>query len=748
MDAVHFSFHPWNLARLSFAFGFVLLHTAAIGAAVLIFTLAALPWRVGRTGRVALAGGILRATPLVCLLLLPGAFGYSPSLLPLWPTTLAGVAGIAAAALVNWARPRYRHASQALRLVAGVLIFIVPAFIFYPSVRHFADRGLQRLIEERFASDALMQRSALQGRLLSALARIDAIPIPDLTGGNPEGPVPSAPAFQVWSQTDSRLRAIDFGRRALRCGRLARQSLRAEPADTPRPRKNGPKRAVPWETFEEVSPFGSEERLLLHAGRGICRQQDGEKDLANGAGNPAGSIVVHVMLDYDALPFITSRSPDYELVRPATGVPQEGTSGRDVEFVVYGWGRRPLYALSDCVWQLDEALLNRIASSRQPFWTRMTTGDRDYETYVSNDRAGMYVLGYPRGTPLDHLVSLAELATLAGAGYVLLLVLAGLGWAVAGRAGASGAELLREVRASFYRKLFLAFVAASVVPVVILAFVTRAFFATQLLAGIESDAVRTAAVAQRVIEEISLQQRGTAGGPAPDDDLMVWLSNAIDQDVNIFDGARLLATSERDCLLPACCPSAHRRRSTAPSRSIGSTSFVGEETAGVFRYMLAAAPVRVGGGEAILTVPLAPDSRRPTARLTRSTAASCSPHCCSYFSARASGIPWRSASATRSSRLTRATRRIARGDLSARILPTSSDELRRLVHDFNRMAADLERQRAELQRTHRLEAWAEMARQVAHEIKNPLTPIQLSAEHLLRVTPTGDARCLRFSRNA
>ena len=49
------------------------------------------------------------------------------------------------------------------------------------------------------------------------------------------------------------------------------------------------------------------------------------------------------------------------------------------------------------------------------------------------------------------------------------------------------------------------------------------------------------------------------------------------------------------------------------------------------------------------------------------------------------------------------------------------------------MAADLERQRNELQRTHRLEAWAEMARQVAHEIKNPLTPIQLSSEHLMRV---------------
>jgi nitrogen fixation/metabolism regulation signal transduction histidine kinase len=84
-------------------------------------------------------------------------------------------------------------------------------------------------------------------------------------------------------------------------------------------------------------------------------------------------------------------------------------------------------------------------------------------------------------------------------------------------------------------------------------------------------------------------------------------------------------------------------------------------------------------------------------------------------------------------RLTRATRRIARGDLDARIAATSSDELRRLVEDFNRMADDLKRQRRELERTQRLEAWAEMARQVAHDIKNPLTPIQLSAEHARRV---------------
>jgi nitrogen fixation/metabolism regulation signal transduction histidine kinase len=85
------------------------------------------------------------------------------------------------------------------------------------------------------------------------------------------------------------------------------------------------------------------------------------------------------------------------------------------------------------------------------------------------------------------------------------------------------------------------------------------------------------------------------------------------------------------------------------------------------------------------------------------------------------------------SRLTRATRRISGGDFDIRVASASSDEFARLVADFNRMASELQRQRQQLERTHRIEAWAEMARQVAHDIKNPLTPIQLNAEHLRRV---------------
>ncbi len=404
-----------------------------------------------------------------------------------------------------------------------------------------------------------------------------------------------------------------------------------------------------------------------------------------------------------------------------------------MQFVVYGWGRGSLYSSNTRAFPLDDSLLGLIAQSRRPFWTTMSDGERDYSTYIQNDRVGIYVIGFPVVTRTDHLINLAELATLVGLTYAVLLALAWSVSALGGTTAASGRALLREVRASFYRKLFLAFLAASVLPVMVLALATRTFFELQLESSVQSDAVRIAAVAQRVIEEYVALQERDAGASQPSDDIMVWLSRAIDQDVNIYQGPTLRATSERDLfdsgLLPERTPG-HVYRAIEIDRL---SSHVGQEVIGSVPHVLAAAPVRLEDGRAILTVPLAlrqQEVDREIDTLDRRVLLAAV-----LFALLGAAIGYSMAERIGDpvNRLTRATRRIARGDFSARVAETSSDELRRLVADFNRMAADLERQRNELQRTHRLEAWAEMARQVAHEIKNPLTPIQLSSEHLVRV---------------
>ena len=83
-------------------------------------------------------------------------------------------------------------------------------------------------------------------------------------------------------------------------------------------------------------------------------------------------------------------------------------------------------------------------------------------------------------------------------------------------------------------------------------------------------------------------------------------------------------------------------------------------------------------------------------------------------------------------RLQLGTRRVAAGDFSERLAETGGDEIGELVSSFNAMTDRLEEAQREIVRKKRLEAWSEMARQVAHEIKNPLTPIKLSVQHMER----------------
>ncbi len=80
--------------------------------------------------------------------------------------------------------------------------------------------------------------------------------------------------------------------------------------------------------------------------------------------------------------------------------------------------------------------------------------------------------------------------------------------------------------------------------------------------------------------------------------------------------------------------------------------------------------------------------------------------------------------------LSEAARELARGNFDVTLHRESEDELGMLYKSFNRMVFELNRNRKIVYQKQRLEAWREMARQVVHEIKNPLTPIRLSAERI------------------
>ena len=81
-------------------------------------------------------------------------------------------------------------------------------------------------------------------------------------------------------------------------------------------------------------------------------------------------------------------------------------------------------------------------------------------------------------------------------------------------------------------------------------------------------------------------------------------------------------------------------------------------------------------------------------------------------------------------RLVDGTGEVAKGNLGHRIEPGPKDEIGERVNAFNTMADELESGREKLLRAERIAAWRDVARALAHEIKNPLTPIQLSLRRL------------------
>jgi nitrogen fixation/metabolism regulation signal transduction histidine kinase len=90
--------------------------------------------------------------------------------------------------------------------------------------------------------------------------------------------------------------------------------------------------------------------------------------------------------------------------------------------------------------------------------------------------------------------------------------------------------------------------------------------------------------------------------------------------------------------------------------------------------------------------------------------------------------------------LVAAAREVAEGKHGVRAALAGRDEMAELAVAFNRMLDALDRQRGEIEYLQRIGAWQDVARKLAHEIKNPLTPIQLAVQQLVAAYKGDDER--------
>jgi two-component system nitrogen regulation sensor histidine kinase NtrY len=94
---------------------------------------------------------------------------------------------------------------------------------------------------------------------------------------------------------------------------------------------------------------------------------------------------------------------------------------------------------------------------------------------------------------------------------------------------------------------------------------------------------------------------------------------------------------------------------------------------------------------------------------------------------------WAAARVTRPvEQLAHAAREVTAGNWNAQVEVNSSDEIGELADTFNHMTHELLEQKERLVQSERVAAWRDLARRLAHELKNPLFPLQLTVENLLR----------------
>ncbi len=377
--------------------------------------------------------------------------------------------------------------------------------------------------------------------------------------------------------------------------------------------------------------------------------------------------------------------------------------------------------------QLDVQLVSRLA--QQPaLWQKETEEGRTYLTLYRRVAGGeasvIRAARIPALTLFDHLYYTLRL-TLTG--LVLVGIFYALGLAYRWR---RGWLLLPEVR--FQDRVLNALLAVGLIAVVVVGWV-----GVEVIEG-ESHRAVQAWLAQYLDRVERMLVMAAREGELPYQVLdrlsLDALAGQVGLDLQVYREGQLVATTRprlvRERLLETHMPiSAYVALYCTAQRSAFVTERLGTFTYWTgFRALLDAQ----GRPRYVVAVPALPEQERLEEERSRRIAYLFGALLllvflvlnAAWLAARALGRPL--------ARLEEGLQAVARGELNRPLPIESRDELGALARTFNWMLEQLAENRRRLAQQERELAWREMARQVAHEIKNPLTPMKLSIQHLQR----------------
>ncbi len=407
-------------------------------------------------------------------------------------------------------------------------------------------------------------------------------------------------------------------------------------------------------------------------------------------------------------------------------------SGEDLEsfyrpIIVNEFHRTELFTSSSSSlpvgYRMPESVASAFSDSLiHSYWTEENIGERSYETYYIRRERGsdrVVSLSVEKFDPVWHLFGI-------GRTFVYFAVVM-----VVGLSGVLLFQLLerKPVRFTFRSRLLTAFLITATIPVIVIAMYSRVFARERLREHLSER------LGQEIAEiEETLQQNKTQ------DSLVVHrnghaaerIATRIKADFNLYVDRTLQMSSRPELYETGILD---RRMSGAAYAGVitkGQRFHLDSENIGLYRYAVGYRPVIDDRGKitAVISVPTLYRQEEIAEEIARINAVLFGISAVIFIAISLIATAFANRIASPIQKLIEATKRVSLGDLDVRVNAHADGEIGELIRSFETMTKDMKNSRENLVQFERELAWKEMAKQVAHEIKNPLTPMKLALQHL------------------
>ena len=435
-----------------------------------------------------------------------------------------------------------------------------------------------------------------------------------------------------------------------------------------------------------------------------------------------GRVIVFLMIDYETLPFLFSANPYFEVMR-STSMPS--LERLDPGFAIFDRNGHLIYNPKKITAGIPPRLLNEIPESDQNIWADFVDKGTRYHSLYFRWTDRIFSLFVPVTTLLTLILNFLKIVLFFGALYFLV--------------GLTGAVFDRNRKLSnpfwsFSNRVYISFVLIALFPLMIFAFSTRSFFDRIFSTQFMEKAEVHAEFARRVMEDYAyLQTEEQLSLTLPPDNIVLWISSTIANDVNLYQDGLLVSSSRREFFDYGLLPELIDGEIYHQIQYENNPYYSQTQAIGNYSFNTLTIPYKLQDSTVLISLPF-PLERQQLSRATENLMDFLfllSVFLIIAVLPLASAIGGMIINPVR--RLLTATREVSLGNLEIVVEYQKKDEMRNLMEGFNSMISALKQHQQDMTEMSKKVAWAEMARKVAHEIKNPLTPIQLSAEHLLTV---------------